>query len=94
LTKPSAFPTFDRSCSTLADCTAVVHRVDCCGTVVITGINSAELARFNAAEQICDPEYPACGCRQSPTMTDTAQTATSSSEPVECLTGTCTTYVP
>jgi hypothetical protein len=94
LTKPSAFPTFDRSCSTPGDCAAVVHRVDCCGTVVITGINSSELARFNAAEQICDPEYPACGCRQSPTMTDSGQTATGATEPVECLTGTCTTYVP
>jgi hypothetical protein len=92
--KPSAFPTFDRSCSTLTDCAAVVHRVDCCGTHVITGISSSELARFNAAEQICDPEYPACGCAESPTLTDTGQTATSTSEPVECLTGTCTTYVP
>ena len=94
LTKPSAFPTFDRTCNAAGDCTAVVHRVDCCGTLVITGIKSSELARFNAAEQLCDPEYPACGCHQSPTMTDTGQTATSTSEPVECLTGMCTTYVP
>lgn len=92
--KPSAFPTFDRSCTTPTDCVAVVHRVDCCGTHVITGISSAELARFNAAEQICDPEYPACGCAEQPTLTDTGQTATSTSEPLECLTGTCTTYVP
>lgn len=93
-TKPSAFPTFDRSCSSLNDCSAVVHRVDCCGTVVITGIKSSELTRFNAAEQTCDSQYPACGCHNSPTMTDSGQTPTSTSAPVECLMGTCTTYVP
>ena len=94
LKDPTGFPSFDRTCSTLNDCTAVSHQISCCGTRVLTGIKTSELTRFNAAEQACEAQYPACGCAQSPTTTDTGQVATSASEPVECLMGTCTTYVP
>ena len=88
------FPTFDRSCGTTEDCVAVVHQRNCCGTRIITGINSAELARFDESETACRADYPACECAQGPTTTDTGQTAPGSAVPAACSAGICTTYVP
>jgi hypothetical protein len=61
---------------------------------VVTGINATEVARFTAAEQTCEAQYPACGCAEGATTTDTGQVVTGLNAPVECLTGTCTTYTP
>lgn len=57
-----AFPTFDKGCSSDANCVLVRHTTSCCGSQLFMGINHAELARFQAAESICDSQYPACGC--------------------------------
>jgi hypothetical protein len=40
----------------------VRHTTSCCGSQLFMGINHAELARFQAAESICDAQYPACRC--------------------------------
>ena len=92
--RPVTFPTFNRGCGASSDCGAVIHQINCCGTRVVTGVSSSEVARFNVAEQECDDEYPACGCAAGPTMTDTGQVVTGRSAPVECLNGVCTTYEP
>jgi hypothetical protein len=56
------FPTIDKGCSTSADCVVVRHKTSCCGSGLLMGINHGDLARFQAAESICDAQYPACGC--------------------------------
>jgi hypothetical protein len=57
-----SFPTFDKGCSDDANCTLVRHTTDCCGGQLMMAINHGEVARFNAAETICDAQYPGCGC--------------------------------
>jgi hypothetical protein len=56
------FPTIDKGCNTSADCVVVRHTTSCCGSASLMAINHRELARFQAAESICDAQYPACGC--------------------------------
>src|SRR5262249_45697020 len=58
----ASFPTFDKTCTTVADCTLVGHTTSCCGSGIIMAINKGETARFQAAEAVCDRQYPACGC--------------------------------
>jgi hypothetical protein len=68
------FPAFDRSCNTVADCVVVHHETSCCGSQLIMAINHGELARFQAAESICDLQYPPCGCAsQGPEAEDGTQ---------------------
>jgi hypothetical protein len=56
------FPTFDKGCTTDTNCALVRHTTSCCGSQLFMGINHGEVARFQAAESICDAQYPACGC--------------------------------
>lgn len=68
------FPSFEKSCNTVADCVVVHHETSCCGSQLIMAINHGELARFQAAESICDKQYPACGCAsQGPEAEDGTQ---------------------
>src|SRR4029079_4071961 len=58
---PQVFPTFDKSCTTLAECIPKLHIVDCCGTRLAIGLNASQNAAFNQAEAICDAMYSAGG---------------------------------
>ncbi|MGH7436710.1 MAG: hypothetical protein ACRENE_13635 [Polyangiaceae bacterium] len=57
-----SFPTFDRHCTTDADCTLAVHTLSCCGNVLVMGINKDAATAFQTAEATCNSQYPACGC--------------------------------
>jgi hypothetical protein len=66
-----SFPTFDKTCTTEADCVLVRHTTSCCGDQLIMAINGGEQARFQNAESICSQQYPGCGCAsQGPTAED------------------------
>lgn len=89
------FPTFDRACTTEADCFIAFHMINCCGTREALGLNSAEKQAFDDAESICSAQYPACGCAQGPTKTDEGSTANDDAMiQVQCASGQCMTYVP
>lgn len=60
-TNPS-FPSFDRSCTTSADCVLVQHVTSCCGSTLVMSIASSAKSSFASAEKACDAQYPACGC--------------------------------
>lgn len=67
---PGVFPSFERQCSADADCVAVLHQIDCCGTYVALGIRVTEQTAFAAAEKDCEAMYPGCGCASRPTVAD------------------------
>lgn len=69
------FPTFDKNCGSDDDCALVFHTINCCGTEVALGINQEQLAFFNAAEAVCDSQYPGCGCAQDATRAEDGKTA-------------------
>ena len=56
------FDGLDRSCTRVEDCVLVEHLIDCCGTILIMGLNASEHIAFNALEQYCSAQFPACGC--------------------------------
>ena len=59
---PKVFPSFDKQCVTVDDCAIALHQTDCCGSQAALGLNKAEVPAFDAAEAICDSQYPACDC--------------------------------
>jgi hypothetical protein len=92
---PEQFPSFDKACTDTSECAIALHTISCCGSQAAIGINAAELAAFEAAETICDSQYPECECAPFPTS---AEDGTSTEDPnliaVECVGGSCTTSVP
>jgi hypothetical protein len=92
---PPVFPEFDKSCTNVSECVLVFHTIDCCGTDVVWGINENEVERFEAAEAICDEQYPGCGCPAGPTMAEDGETGYGPDDfEVECTDSTCKSYVP
>lgn len=61
----------------------------------MTGVNHSQVDAYNAAEKICESQYPPCGCMSQPTKTDSGQVVSDPSKvQVECKNGVCTTYIP
>lgn len=89
------FPTFDKGCTNDASCALVRHTTSCCGSQLFMGINHAELARFQAAESICDAQYPACGCASQGADAEDGTMVPWGSENligVSCVNGTCRSH--
>lgn len=89
---PPEFPAFDPTCSAPADCVLKFHMVNCCGSMAATGVNQGDSAGFDAAEAVCQSQYPGCGCAAMPTVADDG---TTSGDPaafsVDCVGGQCVT---
>jgi hypothetical protein len=92
---PEQFPSFDKTCADTSECAIALHTISCCGSNAAIGINANELGAFEAAEAICDGQYPECECAPFPTS---AEDGNSSEDPglivVACVDGSCTTSVP
>jgi len=87
-----AFPTFGRYCRGNADCVAVLHQSDCCGTFVALGISGGERARFDESEQACRASYSPCMCAPRQLTTDDGSVVRDLTEVVAaCVAGECTT---
>lgn len=92
----AAFPTFDRGCEINADCSVVLHQVDCCGTNVALGIRFDGVSSFDTRETACRALFPVCDCVSQPTAADDG-TVDDGIRPVrsECVGGNCrSTYAP
>ena len=87
-------PIYGRACSTSADCVAVFHQIDCCGTFITMGLSRDEQAGFDTLEAACEATYPRCRCATGPTEADDGTTG--SGEPnLSCVGGRCaTSYGP
>jgi hypothetical protein len=91
----AALPAFDKTCAVDADCAAVTHQINCCGTLVALGINKRLVTAFNDAEKACAASYPACGCASQPTRTEdgSMQLGFDGGIAVKCQSGSCTTFI-
>ena len=88
------FPKFDKSCQTANDCVLVEHQINCCGTRAAWGISKGANDAFNAAEALCQQQYPKCKCAATPTMAEDGNTTTNGgSFAVSCFQGQCWSYV-
>lgn len=88
------FPEFERSCKSNADCAAVAHQFNCCGSERITGVRAVQVDAFKTAEATCRGQYPGCGCAtQSPVADDGSAAGGGNPGPVAvaCNAGTCET---
>jgi hypothetical protein len=85
---------FDRSCTVDADCVAVTHQINCCGSAVWLGIRVADKPRYDEVETACDRSYPGCGCASGPPTTDDGSVVPfgTMGAGVTCQAGTCKTF--
>ncbi len=83
-----------KTCQTDNDCFIASHQTDCCGTRVAYGLNKSAQAQFQAAESVCDSQYPGCGCPPAPTQAEDGFSATTPADLlIGCIAGTCRTLV-
>ena len=88
------FPPLDKSCTTASDCILVIHQTDCCGNQRGLGIVASQRAAFEAAEAVCRPMYPRCGCPTRGILCDDERwTFGADMVGVACRAGRCTTFV-
>jgi len=86
------FPTFDRSCDTAADCALEMRQVDCCGTQIVTGVNTDAAPAFVAAASACQSLFPLCGCAGRATSADDGSVDSGGlTASVDCVDGACRT---
>lgn len=91
---PETFPEFDKTCSLDSDCAVVLHMTDCCGTFVAWGITASEVEAFEAAETICESQYPGCGCAPQPTLAEDGNPVLDPATVLAtCTMGACSSYV-
>ena len=63
----------DGPCSTDADCTYIVHRTDCCGSIRFWGVPTSQADEVVRLEVACDRSLPECTCPAS-AATDSGET--------------------
>jgi hypothetical protein len=91
------FPTFDKTCTSAADCVIGEHMISRCGSLQFIGMNAAEQARFVADEATCHHQYflqygPGGGCPPSATRAEDGQSSFDVSKiVVECQSNQCLT---
>jgi len=89
-----SFPTFRQDCAQDSDCIVAVHQTDCCGNQRGLGLHRSQREAFDAAEAICRPMYPRCGCPTRGILCDDERwTFDPSSVGVACRSNRCTTFV-
>ncbi|MBI5516010.1 MAG: hypothetical protein HY909_19665 [Deltaproteobacteria bacterium] len=87
-------PPYTGRCGGDADCAIGFHQRNCCGDVQAIGIEAMYRAAFEAAEALCRPGYPACGCPTRGIQADDERwTFTRDNVGVACRSGRCTTFV-
>lgn len=89
---PAAFPTFDKQCSTDADCVLAVHTLSCCGDVLVMAISQGALPAFQAAESTCSGQYPACGCASNSVTFENGVAYGGTSDPTSAAAARCVNH--
>lgn len=90
----SSFPTFSDACGSDGECAVAVHQTDCCGNQRGLGITASQRAAFDAAEAVCRPMFPHCGCpTQGILCDDDRRTLDPAAIAVTCVAGRCRTSV-
>jgi hypothetical protein len=81
----------DKSCDSAQDCSLVQHQIDCCGTILVMGLQSAEQPAFAALEQYCAAQFPLCGCAAQGMMLEDGSMIDfgSTAAVADCIEGRC-----
>lgn len=91
---PVIFPEFDKQCEAKADCVAVTRTLDCCGSVLVLGINIGALDEFNAAQALCTEEAIVCDCPpNAPIAEDGNSVLAPEDASLGCIDNLCQTFV-
>jgi hypothetical protein len=76
----------------VSDCAAVTRQVDCCGSLIVTGVHADLAGMYTKAAAQCASEFPQCDCLNKPTSADDGSTDSGGvGASVDCVAGTCQT---
>ena len=90
-----SFPALAKACTSDTDCFVAQHQINCCGTKLAIGLAHSDKAAFEAAEAVCQSQYPGCGCAQFETMAEDGYSSfTDGDFAATCQAGLCRTSVP
>jgi hypothetical protein len=90
-TPDGGFPNFQKGCGGNANCIVKLHQIDCCGSMIAIGLNHAEFAAFDTAEQAWEAACPKCKCPPKPTVAEDGNSGPNANVKVSCDNGTCKT---
>ena len=103
-TIPSATPTCTaqglqepkpvKTCAASSDCDFAIETLDCCGSLMFTGIAKFAKPGYDALEKTCVSTMGLCNCPPAPTKLDDGSVLTTNAVPVTCVNGACTTGKP
>jgi hypothetical protein len=63
-----------KKCNVTADCKVITFQQNCCGTMVATGVNTANAPAAQKCGDDRAATFPGCGCAQSATQADDGST--------------------
>ncbi|MFO0601713.1 MAG: hypothetical protein U0324_01005 [Polyangiales bacterium] len=90
----ASFPTFRQDCAGDSDCVVAIHQTDCCGNQRGLGLHGSQRAAFDAAEAVCRPMFPRCGCPTRGVLCDDDRWSIDPATiGVACRANRCTTFV-
>ncbi len=93
----AVFPASLALCSNPTECVAVVHGLDCCGSIEYVGINLAQRDAFAVPENSCEAiiRFNMCDCLVRPPLAQDGRAVPAGTvPPVQCVGGMCLTHVP
>lgn len=94
---PSSTVTYDKRCTTAADCRIGMHLWDCCGSQIALGVSVGDLSRFTRDGGLCGDEFGGlCDCGSGgPHVEDgrTPRKPNGADIVVQCMGGACMTSV-
>lgn len=80
-----------KTCAVDADCDFSITFVDCCGSLLFTGIAKFAKPAYDVEQKKCKETAAVCKCMPKPTVLDDGKVLTTSAVPVACVSGSCWT---
>ncbi len=82
-----------KACNVDTDCDFSITFVDCCGSLLFTGIAKFAKPAYDIVQKKCQDTAAVCKCMPKPTILDDGKELTTSAVPVACVSGSCRTGV-
>ncbi len=94
---PVSTVTYDKRCTTAADCRIGMHLWDCCGAQIALGVSAGDLSRFTRDGGLCGDEFGGlCDCASGGPHAEDGRTPRQPNGAdivVQCIGGACMTSV-
>jgi hypothetical protein len=89
------FDPADKTCRTVNDCTVMPVPWDCCGSLLLAGVNKKKVKRYLRLNHKCRPVLQYCSCPAGSYRAEDFRTTDNPSDiQLGCIQGMCRTNLP